>query len=249
MDGYRSAAETGKPWEVVVAGPRRDRYAFHVDHREGAFVVTRSVYGFPLARRVYRIDEVEGLEVAWGALREILPSPRGHQERGARFELLLRDGSRVPLSKRYQRGRFHDDAATAVEAALARDPAPRAHPTRAPRPVAIAILDGMEAASGLLSRPSAPFVLVVLIGLGVFAVQVVVERRSMGPVVFEGLQRCRYGGHEYLPGHTATFTLEPGAYSYEVWDPTAPNQWRIHTFRAEIGKTTRIKCGGRLAPR
>lgn len=96
------------------------RYVFVVDHREGALVATRRIFGLPIKRIVHRIDEVQGIDVDSGPVSDWTRARR-EPEDGARFEVVLRDGRRVPLSSAYQRGDFHYEAASAVEATLRKE--------------------------------------------------------------------------------------------------------------------------------
>lgn len=96
------------------------RLAFHIDRREGALVFTRHLLGVPVTRRTFRIDEIEKIDVESGVIWDWPHIGKRKDYVGERFSVLLRNGTRVPLSKRYQRGGFHQAAAEAVGAALRR---------------------------------------------------------------------------------------------------------------------------------
>lgn len=228
-------------------GELRDagRYIFRVDHREGALVITRRMFGFPLRRRVLRIDQVQGLDTDSGVVPDWFRHRNMPVEYGARFELVLRSGERIPLSRRRQRGEFHHDAALAVDAALARESDRAGH---AGSPQVFAGPSLLRRISGVVGKGK-PLRSVLFLFLGVGTLSVVgnlalraVVARTQGKIEFHAIQRCRFQGGELLPGGAMQMTLDPGTYTYEVWDPTAPNQWRVETFQSEVGRTTSVEC-------
>lgn len=94
------------------------RDVFVVDYCEGGLVVARRIFGVPVMRRVLHLDNVEKVIVDRGARSAWFS--RGWRQEGARFEIILRDGRRLPLSKRYHRDSDHQATADAVNGELSR---------------------------------------------------------------------------------------------------------------------------------
>jgi hypothetical protein len=68
------------------------------------------------------------------------------------------------------------------------------------------------------------------------------EKTQGGTLEILAQARCRFGGMDIMPGGSMSMTLEPGPYSIDVYDPTAPGHWQTHHFVLRLGETTAVTC-------
>jgi hypothetical protein len=65
---------------------------------------------------------------------------------------------------------------------------------------------------------------------------------TQGVLVLTCEQRCEFEGGVCMPGETRELSTTPGTYPIRVWDPSAPDGWRIREVTLVARETTRFRC-------
>jgi len=211
------------------------RFRVEIDRQHDALRIVRTWLGFPRARSSARLADVVDVELERGPVGDALASARSPAEPGGRLVLVLRDGSRLPLSPSMLRGpAVLERSFAALRAALAL-------PAGAPPPVAPAAFSGARRS---WLRPWMIFAVVGIVGWSAMLGYLVVDAPAPneGRLDLRADVRCRFQGMDLLPGGRVETGLPAGDYPIRVWDAKAPGHWSERTVRIRPGMTTVTRC-------
>ncbi len=82
---------------------------------------------------------------------------------------------------------------------------------------------------------------IAIVGAGQLALLVIADR-TQGTLSLDCQGRCRFQGAECLPGGEVRMTLDPGAYTIDVWTGAEGAPWSPRTFAIAVGETTDFIC-------
>lgn len=207
-----------------------------VDRQRDALRIVRTVFGLPRARLAVRLGDVVDVGLERGPVGDDRARAGQSREWGGRLVLVLRDGSKLPVSARMLRGPDVLERSFAALRGALELPAV-APPARVVPPRFAAPTTGR--------RKWLPVLVVLGVAGGGAAVATLYARarEPRGRLELFAQTRCSFRGMDLLPGGRLELSLPPGEYPLRVWSADLPGHWEPQTVRIRQGMTTFVTCG------